>query len=116
MLWLVVALVGFAAASIAYARSKEGPVRASGFIGARLSSLVAGGVAAVNRFVFAPAIDIADRAGEWIPAADGAVGRAAIASGRYAAATSRAPVLPLMIVLAVALAVLIGVLSPGVFR
>ena len=116
MLWLAVALVGFGAAAIAYAANKEGAVRASASVGGWLSSLVGRAVTAVERFVVAPALAIAGRTGEMIPAADGELGRAAVVSGRFAVTSARAPVLPLMILLAVLLAVLIGLLSPGVFR
>ena len=116
MLWLAVALVGFGAAAIAYAANKEGAVRASASVGGWLSSLVGRAVTAVERFVVAPALAIAGRTGEMIPAADGELGRAAVVSGRFAVTSARAPVLPLMILFAVLLAVLIGLLSPGVFR
>jgi NADH:ubiquinone oxidoreductase subunit 5 (subunit L)/multisubunit Na+/H+ antiporter MnhA subunit len=115
-LWLAVALAGFAAAVIAFSANKDGALRASAGIGSRLSSLVAGGIALANRFVFAPVVDLAGRTGEWVPAGDGELGRAAVASGRFAAALTRAPALPLVMLLAVLLAVLIGLLSPGVFR
>jgi hypothetical protein len=116
VLWLAVALAGFAAAAIAYARNKDGALRASARTGAWLSSLVGGGIAIVSRFVFAPVLDLTGRTGEWVPAGDGDLGRAAVASGRFATAFTRAPTLPLLILLAVLLAVVIGVLSPGVFR
>jgi NADH:ubiquinone oxidoreductase subunit 5 (subunit L)/multisubunit Na+/H+ antiporter MnhA subunit len=116
VLWLVVVLVGFGAAAIAYAGNKEGALRGSAGIGAWLSALVAFVVATVDRFVFSPVLDIAGRTDRWIPAGDGEVGRAAMVSGRFALAATRAPVLPLMILLAVLLAVLVGLVSPGVFR
>jgi hypothetical protein len=116
VLWLAVALVGFAAAAIAYAGNKEGALRASARIGAWLSSLMGAGIAVVNRFVFAPVLDLTSRTGAWGPAGDGELGRAAVASGRFAAALTRAPTLPLLILLAVLLAVAVGLLSPGVFR
>jgi NADH:ubiquinone oxidoreductase subunit 5 (subunit L)/multisubunit Na+/H+ antiporter MnhA subunit len=116
VLWFAVALVGFAAAAIAYAGNKEGALRASARIGAWLSSLVGAAIAIVNRFVFAPVFDLTSRTGEWVAAGDGEVGLAAVASGRFATALTRAPTLPLLILLAVLLAVLVGLLSPGVFR
>jgi NADH:ubiquinone oxidoreductase subunit 5 (subunit L)/multisubunit Na+/H+ antiporter MnhA subunit len=116
VLWLVVVLVGFGAAAIAYTANKEGAQRAAAGIGAWLGVLIAFVIAAVDRFVFSPMVDIASRTDGWIPAGDGEVGRAAVASGRFAVAVTRAPVLPLMILLAVLLAVLIGLVSPGVFR
>jgi hypothetical protein len=116
VLWLVVALVGFAAAAIAYGYSKDGAVRASTGIGGWLGSFVAVGTAAIDRFIIAPVLEIAGRTGEWIPAGDGKVGRAAVASGWLALGAARAPVLPVVVVLAVLLAVAVGLLSPGVFR
>ncbi|HEV2033301.1 MAG TPA: proton-conducting transporter membrane subunit [Candidatus Dormibacteraeota bacterium] len=116
VLWLVVALVGFAAAAIVYAYNKDGAVRASAGMGAWLGSVVAVGTAVIDRFVFAPVLDIAGRTGEWIPAGDSELGRAAIGSGRFALGAARAPVLPLVVLLAVLLALVVGLLSPGVFR
>jgi NADH:ubiquinone oxidoreductase subunit 5 (subunit L)/multisubunit Na+/H+ antiporter MnhA subunit len=116
VLWLVVALIGFAAAAIAYAYSKDGAVRASSGIGVWLGSLVSVGTAAVDRFIFAPVLEIAGRTGDWIPAGDGDLGRAAVVSGRFALGAGRAPVLPLVVLLGVLLGLLIGLLSPGVFR
>jgi NADH-quinone oxidoreductase subunit L len=116
VLWLVVVLVGFGAAAIAYTANKEGAQRASAGIGVWLGVLIALVLAGVDRFVFSPLADIASRTEGWIPAGDGEVGRAAVASGRFAVAATRAPVLPLMILLAVLLAVLIGLVSPGVFK
>ena len=113
---IAVVLVGFAAAALAYARDKDSALRASARIGASLSSLVGGGIAIVDRFVFAPVIDLTGRTSEWVRAGDGELGRAAVTSGRFAAAVTRAPTLPLLIVLAVLLGVVVGVLTPGVFR
>jgi NADH:ubiquinone oxidoreductase subunit 5 (subunit L)/multisubunit Na+/H+ antiporter MnhA subunit len=116
VLWLVVALVGFGGAVIAYAANKEGAVRASAGIGAWLGTFVTFGTAVVNRFVIAPVLDLARRTGDWIPAGDGDLGRAAITSGRFALGATRAPVLPLIVLLAVLLALLLGLVSPGVYR
>jgi len=49
-------------------------------------------------------------------ASDGAIGRMSIASGIVASATTRAPALPVLIVMAVLVAVLVALLAPGVLR
>jgi NADH:ubiquinone oxidoreductase subunit 5 (subunit L)/multisubunit Na+/H+ antiporter MnhA subunit len=116
ILWFVVALVGFGAAAIAYASNKDGAVHASAGIGAWLGSFVAVGTATIDRFLIAPVLDLARRTGEWIPAGDGDVGRAALISGRFGLGAGRAPVLPLMVMLAVLLALLLGLLPAGVYR
>jgi formate hydrogenlyase subunit 3/multisubunit Na+/H+ antiporter MnhD subunit len=116
VLWLAIVLAGFVAAAIAVSGNKDGALRASARIGAWLSAFMVALIAAANRFVFAPVIDLAGRTGEWVPAGDGELGQAAVASGRFAVALTRAPALPLLILLAVVLAVVIGLLSPGVFR
>ena len=116
VLWFAVVLLGFAAAAFAFAGNKEGALRASARIGAWLGSLLGAVIATVNRFVFAPVLDLTGRTGEWVPSGDRELGRAAVASGRFAAALTRAPAVPLLILLAVLLAVAVGLLSPGVFR
>jgi hypothetical protein len=116
VLWFAVVLLGFAAAAFAFAGNKEGALRASARIGAWLGSLLSAVIATVNRFVFAPVLDLTGRTGEWVPSGDRELGRAAVASGRFAAALTRAPAVPLLILLAVLLAVAVGLLSPGVFR
>jgi hypothetical protein len=66
--------------------------------------------------VVAPATDIAGRLGDWIPAGDGALGRLATASGQLALGAARAPALPLVMALAIVLAVVFALLAPGVAR
>jgi len=70
----------------------------------------------IDRFLVAPTTDIARRLGDWIPEGDGALGRFATASGQLALASARAPALPLLIVLAVVLAVAVALFAPGVAR
>jgi hypothetical protein len=70
----------------------------------------------VDRFFVAPATDIARRVGDWIPAGDGALGRAADVTGQVAMATRRLPAIPLTLVLAVVLALLLALVAPGVWR
>lgn len=115
-LWIAPAVVGFAAATFAYGRHKDGALRASAVSGAWLGQLASSGSAAVERFLVAPAAGIARRTGDLIAAGDGRVGGAATASGRLAVAAGRAPALPLLILLAVLLALGVGLVAPGVFR
>jgi formate hydrogenlyase subunit 3/multisubunit Na+/H+ antiporter MnhD subunit len=116
LIWIAVALVGFAAAAIAYSSNKDGAVRASAGLGAWTDRLVAVATRAVNRFVVGPALSIAGGTGDWIPVRDDAVGQSALATGRLAMAAARAPVVPVLILLAVLLAVGLALASPGVLR
>ena len=114
--WIAVALVGFAAAAIAYAASKDGAVRASSGLGSWIDGFTARATRTVDRFVIDPAEGLAVGTGEWIPTRDDALGRSVVFTGRLAAAAVRAPLLPAVIVLAVLLAAAMAIMSPGVFR
>ncbi|MDQ6878480.1 MAG: hypothetical protein M3082_12480 [Candidatus Dormibacteraeota bacterium] len=116
LLWFAVALVGFAAAAIAFRSNKDGAVRASARLGAWTDRQVAVVIRGVDRFVVRPALGIAAGTGEWIPVRDEALARSALATGRLASTGVRAPVIPVLIVLAVLLAVAAAFVSPGVFR
>jgi NADH:ubiquinone oxidoreductase subunit 5 (subunit L)/multisubunit Na+/H+ antiporter MnhA subunit len=116
LLWIAVALVGFAAAAIAFAASKDGAVRASSGIGGVLDRFVARAQTAAARFVVGPAEGIAAGADEWSIVRDDAIGLSFVATGRLAALAARMPVVPAVIFLAVVLAVVLGILSPGVFK
>jgi NADH:ubiquinone oxidoreductase subunit 5 (subunit L)/multisubunit Na+/H+ antiporter MnhA subunit len=116
VVWIAIALVGFAAAAIAYRSNKDGAVRASSGIGAWLDRIVGRAMGTVDRFVIDPAEGLAVGTGEWIPMRDDALGRSVIFTGRLAAVAARAPVLPALILLAVLLAAAVALLSPGVFR
>jgi NADH:ubiquinone oxidoreductase subunit 5 (subunit L)/multisubunit Na+/H+ antiporter MnhA subunit len=114
--WVVVSILGFAAAAFAFTRSKDGALAASA-AGWVLLERVSGTVSRlVERFLIWPATDIARRVGEWGTAGDGAVGRVADVSGRLAVAGIRAPALPIVVLLTVILAVVVALLSPGVLR
>ena len=116
VLWVAVAIVGFAACTVTFALSKDGALDASAIAGLwlrRATAVLFGGVA---RFLIAPTTDIARRLGDWIPAGDGAIGRFTTTSGRIALAASRAPAVPLVIVLAVVLALVFALVAPGVAR
>ena len=116
VLWAAAALVGFVAAAIAFRANKDGAVRASARIGAALDSSVALVHRTAGRFLVAPAVSIAAGTDEWSVERDVLVGRSLVVTGRLAALASRVPVLPATILLAVVLAVIVGLLSPGVFR
>jgi hypothetical protein len=116
VLWFAVALVGFGAAAIAFRYSKDGALRASAVLGSWVDRPVRVAMATVSRFVIEPAEGLAGGTEEWIPSRDDALGRSAVATGRLAALATRAPVLPVLIMLAVLLAGGIALISPGVFR
>ena len=116
VLWIAVALVGFAAAAIAFYANKDGAVRASSRLGRALDQVVGRTEGAAGRFVVGPAVSIAAAADEWSIVRDDALGLSAVATGRLAALGARVPVVPAVIFLAVVLAVALGLLSPGVLR
>jgi NADH:ubiquinone oxidoreductase subunit 5 (subunit L)/multisubunit Na+/H+ antiporter MnhA subunit len=116
LLWAAVAIVGFAVAAVAYARSKDGALRASALAATWLDSRLTATWSAVDRFLVAPATDLAARSGDGLAAGDERLVRAAAAAGRLAARSTRAPSVPLVILLAVLLAIGLGLIAPGVFR
>jgi hypothetical protein len=117
VLWVAVALIGFAAVAIAYLRNRDGALKASALASAwlaRLGFVVSRGVA---RFLVAPATEIAVRIGDrWIPVGDAAVGSSLETTGRFALMATRLPVLPIVVALAVILTLVVGLASPGVFK
>jgi formate hydrogenlyase subunit 3/multisubunit Na+/H+ antiporter MnhD subunit len=116
VLWIAVALVGFAAAAIAFYSNKDGAVRASSRLGLALDRFVGLAQGAAGRFVVRPAVSIAAAADDWSVVRDDALGLSAVATGRLAALAARVPVVPAVIFLAVVLAVVLGIVSPGVLR
>jgi hypothetical protein len=116
VLWIAVALVGFAAAGIAFYANKDGALRASSRLGGVVDRVVGGAQGAAARFMVAPAASIAVAADEWSVVRDDALGLSAVATGRLAALAARVPTVQAVIVLAVVLAVVLALLSPGVFR
>jgi NADH:ubiquinone oxidoreductase subunit 5 (subunit L)/multisubunit Na+/H+ antiporter MnhA subunit len=116
VLWVGVPVVGFAACAVAYVRGKDSALGASAFGGAWLARGTNVLFAAVDRFVVAPTTDIARRLGDWIPAGDGTLGRLATASGQLAIGAGRAPTVPLVVLLAIVLAVVFALIVPGVAR
>ena len=103
-------------ATIAYVTNKDGALRASSIAGRWLARGSAATAALVDRFLVAPSTDLARRIDVWIPAGDGALGRFAEGAGRLTVAGIRAPALPVVLVLAVVLAVALGLVSQGVTR
>lgn len=117
VLWIVVALIGAGAVVGAFVRDRDGALRASALAGTGLSRLTYAAYGNFDRFIVQPVTEIALRVGErWIPVGDGAVGRALDTSGRFVVAGARLPVLPIVLVIAVILALVVGIVSPGVFR
>ncbi len=115
-LWFAVAALGFVFAAFAYALSKDGALRASAGLGAAVGRLLAAGAAALSRFILGPARGIVDGTTERLAEGEGGVGEATLATGRLAGAAARLPALPLIVLLSVLLALILALLSPGVFR
>jgi hypothetical protein len=117
VLWVAVALIGFAAAAFAYVRNKDGALKASAFAAAWLDRLGVAGSRSFAHFIVAPATEIAVRIGDrWIPVGDAGVVSAVETTGRFAAAGTRLPVLPVVVALAVVLTLVAGLAAPGVFK
>ncbi|MGH7763885.1 MAG: proton-conducting transporter membrane subunit [Candidatus Dormibacteraceae bacterium] len=116
VLWVGIAALGIAAAIVAYARDKDGAILVSTMSGAWLGARMASAAAFIDRFLVAPSGDLSGRMEQWLPAGDGALGRLADASGRLAIAGGRLPALPLLVLLAVVLAAVLGLVAPGLLR
>ena len=116
VLWVAVAIVGFAACTVTFALSKDGALDASAIAGLWLRRATAVLFGVIARFLIAPTTDIARRLGDWIAEGDGALGGVANTTGRLALAATRAPALPVVIVLAVVLALVFALVAPGVAR
>ena len=114
--WLAPGILGFAACAAAFTRSKDGALALSAWSGSFLRRYATGGLGVVDRFLAAPTTDAARRLGEWIPRGDGALGRFATASGELALSAVRAPALPIVVGLAIVLAVVFALVAPGIFR
>ena len=116
LLWIAVALVGFAAAAIAYSTNKYGATRATTALGDWANRGAALATRTVGRFVVGPAVAIAGGTEDWSPRRDAAMGESMLATGRLVVMFSRAPVIAVAIAVAVLLAVTLALVSPGVFR
>jgi NADH:ubiquinone oxidoreductase subunit 5 (subunit L)/multisubunit Na+/H+ antiporter MnhA subunit len=117
VLWVAIALIGFAAVAIAYLRNKDGALQASALAKERLARLGAAASTSFARFIVAPATEIAIRIGDrWIPAGDAGLGSALDTTGHFAVTGARLPVLPIVVAVAVVLTLVVGLASPGVFK
>jgi NADH-quinone oxidoreductase subunit L len=116
VVWLAVVAAGILLTALAYRFDKDGALRASAALGSRLDRLVVMSAGGLSRFIFEPVAAITVRVSEWIPQGDGELARAAAASGRLALAATRAPAVPLLVTLAVVLALAVGLFAPGLFR
>jgi NADH:ubiquinone oxidoreductase subunit 5 (subunit L)/multisubunit Na+/H+ antiporter MnhA subunit len=116
LLWVAVALVGFAAAAIAYSTNKYGATRATTALGAWANRGASLAMRSAGRFVVGPAVAIAGGTEDWSPRRDDAMGESLLATGRFVIVLSRAPAIAVAIALAVLLAVTLALVSPGVFR
>jgi len=108
--------VGFVACALAYWRGKDSVLRVSGRIGGWLAWLGNGAYALLDRFVVVPSTEIARRFGGWVPGSEGTLGRIASATGQLALASSRAPALPIVLAVAVVLALVFALAAPGIVR
>ena len=116
LVWLAVAIIGFAVAALTHARSKDGALAATGRLAATWSLLTLRTTWLLDRFIVEPSVGIVEHIEEWLPQGDGAVGRLSLLTGRAAATSAWAPATPALVVMVVLLALLIGLLSPGVLR
>jgi hypothetical protein len=116
VLWAGVAVLGIVVTAASYAYGKDGALRASAVLAGWLDALLLLGAAAYTRFISEPIGAITDRVDDGILAGDWGLARAATASGRLALATARAPAVPLIIVVVALLALVVGLVTPGVFR
>jgi NADH:ubiquinone oxidoreductase subunit 5 (subunit L)/multisubunit Na+/H+ antiporter MnhA subunit len=117
VVWLVVALIGFAVVATAYFSNRESALKASALAGAWLTTLGDVGSTYFARFIVAPATEIAIRIGDrWIPQGDAGLGSAVDTTGRFAVMGARLPVIPILVALAVVLTLVVGLASPGVFK
>lgn len=114
--WAAAAVLGFAAAALAFWRGKDSVLGFSARVGAWLEVRGALGTGLAKRFLAAPVTDMARRLDVGIVEGDSALGRFMTTSGRLALGAFRAPALPYVIVLAVGLAVVVALLAPGVAR
>jgi NADH:ubiquinone oxidoreductase subunit 5 (subunit L)/multisubunit Na+/H+ antiporter MnhA subunit len=116
LLWTAVALVGFAVAAFAYARSKDGSLRASGWLDGRRGAGLIAGARLLDRFLLEPSGRIVEGTGEGLLASDAAVGTVSLVTGRLVAKVGRAPIAQVLVVMAVLVALAVALLSPGVIR
>jgi hypothetical protein len=111
-----VPLLGIAAGALAFSWNKDGALRTSAWFAATVDAITLRTAGVLDRFLLEPSARIADRTADALFASDTAVGRLSLASGMVASAAARAPALPVLVVMTVLVALLVGLLSPGVLR
>ena len=116
LLWGAVAVIAVAVGAVTYWRSKDGVLLLSGFAGDRLARLGAGSYALLDRFLVLPTGELARRLGGWVPETEGVLGRIAAATGQLAVASGRAPAIPIVVAIAIVLAVVFAIAAPGLVR
>ena len=116
VLWGAIAVVGVVVCSLTYWRGKDGALVLSGIAGEQLARLGAGSYALIDRFLVLPSGEIARRLGGWVPETEGVLGRVAAATGQLAVASGRAPALPILLAIAIVLAVVFALAAPGLVR
>jgi NADH-quinone oxidoreductase subunit L len=114
--WAALAGVGFVACALAFWRGKDGALGVSAFAGGWLQRGATTTYYVIDRFVVSPSTDLVRRFGDWLPAGDGALGRFAAATGRLALASGRGPAVPIVLGLALVLALVIALAAPGIVR
>src|SRR3989442_11600220 len=113
-LWAAVAIVGFAARALVFTRDKDGALALSAFGGGFLQRYAAGGLVIVGRFLVEPTTDAGRPVSDWVAAGGGPLGRFAPASGPLAPAAGPGPALPIVVGLAIVLAVRFAQLVPRI--
>ncbi|HSS93536.1 MAG TPA: proton-conducting transporter membrane subunit [Candidatus Dormibacteraeota bacterium] len=116
LVWVGAAALGIALTAAAFVYDKDGALRASAALGRWLDQVLGIAAGLLSRFVYEPVLAITLRINDLIPEGDGELARAAAASGRLALAAARLPAVPIVIGLAALLALVVGIVSPGVFR
>ena len=116
LLWIAIALVGFAVAAFAYTRDKDGALRASTLAGTWAERWLVVASRAVDRFVLTPVTAIAGHTDRLVSRGDEGLAGAVESTGRLAALAPRLSGLPVLILVAVILAVAVGLIAPGVLR
>jgi len=116
VIWMAVAVLGFAACGAAFARGRDGALALSAFGGMWLRRGAGRAFAWTDRFAVAPATDAARRVGDWVPAGDSALARFVSYAGGLTLTAGRAPGLALVLALAVVVAVAFAVAVPGIVK
>lgn len=115
-LWVAVALAGLVAATLPISSNKDGSLRASEGLALLPARLEQATLNLVGRYVVNPGIRLVEATERLVPATDHAVARVSHVSGRYTLTALRAADVGVLVVMAVLLALLVALISPGVLR